>query len=64
MSSLKNFDLIKRMETTVKTRAIVVPIINISESEVMWYKGPALNEIASARPRIITLNTQLPRISP
>ena len=63
-SFLKNFDLINKIERNITRSVNAVPIISINDSEVNVYKGPALNERASAIPRIMILKTQLPRISP
>ena len=63
-SFLKNFDRIYSIERKSKSNVNAVPIKSMNESEVIWNNGPALNETASAIPRIIILNVQLPIMSP
>lgn len=64
-SFLKNFDLIYKIERKSKSKTNAVPIRSINESDVIVKSGvAALNDIASARPKIMTLNVQLPMMSP
>ena len=63
-SFLKNFDLMKSIERNNKSKVNAVPIRSINESEVISNNGPALNDTASAIPRIIMLKVQLPIMSP
>ena len=53
------------MERKSKSKTNAVPIRSINESDVIVKSGvAALNDIASARPKIMTLNVQLPMMSP
>ena len=64
-SFLKNFDLIYKIERKSKSKTNAVPIRSIDESDVIVKSGvAALKDIASARPKIMTLNVQLPIMSP
>ena len=64
-SFLKNFERINTIERKSKSNVNAVPIRSINESDVIVKSGvAALNDIASAMPKIMMLNVQLPMMSP